>query len=171
MALEVGTDSYATQAEATTYVAANYSTTSTKAVAWTALLSDNKDAYLRQGCKAIDRQRLAGVKSIAGQTLEFPRALPTSANIDFLPTGYYQRETGWITQTEVPQAVKDAQVEESLALMIGVSKRAALQREGVKSFSLGNLSESYGSVNTNRLASYEAQQLMQEFATMSMPIV
>jgi hypothetical protein len=71
----------------------------------------------------------------------------------------------------VPQVVIDAQVEEALSLMTGVSPRTELQRNGVKSFSLGNLSESYGSVNPGRLSSYEAQQLMTEFIAGGVSIV
>lgn len=171
MALIVGTDSYVTQAEATAYVVANYATTSAQLIAWTALTSDNKDAYLRQARRAIDRQRLVGIKAVYKQTLEFPRAIHTESDINNLPTGYLMHEIGWMIQTSVPQSVKDAQVEESLSLVSGVSARQSLQRDGVKSFSLGNLSESYGSVSTIRLTSYEAQQLMAEFIVTRVPIV
>lgn len=89
----------------------------------------------------------------------------------YLPSGYVNREYGWLVQTSVPQEVLDAQVEEALALMIGISARTTLQRDGVKSFRLGNLNESYGSVNAGRLASYEAQQLLAAYITACVPIV
>lgn len=146
-------------------------TTSAKAIAWTALTSDNKDAYLRQARKSIDRQRLVGIKSTSTQVLEFPRAIPTQYNTKYPPTGYTIRDRGWVVQVAVPQVVIDAQVEEALSLMTGVSPRTELQRNGVKSFSLGNLSESYGSVNPGRLSSYEAQQLMTEFIAGGVSIV
>lgn len=171
MALIVGTDTYSTQAEATTYVTQNYATISSQAIAWTALSSDNKDAYLRQACKAIDRQRLVGIKSVANQTLEFPRAIPSQADLRYLPSGYTQRDYGWLVQVSVPDSVKYAQIEEALALIAGVSARTDLQRQGVKSFSLGNLSENYGAINPNRLASYEAQQLLAAYVAGNLPIV
>ena len=134
-------------------------------------MTGDKDAYLRQARRAIDRQRLVGIKSIANQTLEFPRAIQTSADIRYLPNGYVQRESGWLVQVDVPQDVIDAQVEEALEMLVGVSSRAELQRAGVKSFSLGDLSESYGSINPGRLASYEAQQLLAEYLAGGAPIV
>jgi hypothetical protein len=44
----------------------------------------------------------------------------------------------------VPEAVKEACCEEALALLErGNSQRRRLQQEGVQSFSLGNMSETY----------------------------
>ena len=163
MALVVGTDSYITQTDATAYVAANYLTTSAEAIAWTALSSDNKDAALRKACQTIDRLRLVGVKAVDLQTLEFPRAIRTDAPyIDRTKPGFARYTNDWAVQTEVPEAVTEAQVEEALQITIGAPKRRKLQQQGVKSFSLGNLSETYiGAAHT--LISVEAKTLMRPY--------
>lgn len=171
MALVVGTDTYISQSDATAYIEAHYASTSAQAVAWAALSSADKDAYLRKACVAIDRQVLVGIKSVADQVLEFPRALPTECWSDFLPNGYQRYlGTNLYVQTAVPDKVKYAQVEEALTLLVGVSARIDLQRQGVKSFSLGNLSETYGNYDAASLDSYDAQQLLREYVARSVPV-
>lgn len=73
----------------------------------------------------------------------------------------------------VPEDVKRATVEEAIALYdfyvssVGDQKRRKLQDQGVKSFSVGKLSESYGDVRTSAkwkgLHSQEAYDLMKQY--------
>ena len=171
MALTVGTDTYISQADATTYVGDNYASTSDEYVAWAALSSDDKDAWLRKALKVLDRQPYIGIKAEDTQTLEFPRAIRSESKREDLPTLHLTRfNSDWVVQTEVPQVVKDAQVEEAISLTVGVSKRIELQRQGVKSFRLGNLSESYGGTPATRITSFEARELLKPYLAGVVPI-
>ena len=169
MALVVGTDTYISQADASTYVTEHYATTEIKAVAWNALTSDNKDAYLRKATQTIDRQPLVGIKALTTQTLEFPRAIYTTVSSYGVNTNALLYGDNWYVQSAVPSAVTSAQVEIALALAAGISKRVDLQRQGVKSFSVGNLSESYGGGKLNALP-YEAKELLQPYIAGGVPI-
>jgi hypothetical protein len=176
MALTVGTDTYISQTDATTYVGANYPTTSSEYIAWVALSTGDKDLYLKKACKRIDRQVLKGVKAIETQTLEFPRALRTDYYSENYETTSIRHNEDWIVEQAVAQTVKDAQVEEALALLTKgteFSKRAELQAQGVKSFSLGSLSESYskGAVSGTQLLSQEAKELMRYYLNGSVIII
>ena len=63
--------------------------------------------------------------------------------------------------TEVPEAVKEACCEEALALLErGNNQRRKLQQEGVQSFTLGNMSESYAAGAGRGLLSQEAKELL-----------
>ena len=162
MALIIGTDSYATAAECATYLAANYITTDAKLIAWNLLSADNKDVLLRQAAKLIDRQPLQGYKYLSTQTMEFPRYIYTESNYDDDYLHPLLRKNGFYSDGSVPQAVKDAQCEIAISMISGTSERAEMQRQGVKSFSLGSLSESYTG-NHNAIPSYEAKQLLQPY--------
>lgn len=98
-----------------------------------------KEKALKQATKAIDRQRLRGRKTNPEQELAFPRH----------------------PDTEVPEAVKEACCEEALAMLeSGNSQRRKLQQEGVQSFTLGNMSESYAAGAGKGLLSQEAKELL-----------
>ena len=158
MALIVGTDSYLILADADTYLSTHHVSTDVDMVVWTALTDANCEALLRRATSIIDRLPLVGVLSDSTQTLAFPRNIYTE--VGGLPNAssiIWDRH--WYVQPGVPQAVKDAQCEIALSLCMGIPKRAELQRQGVKSFSLGTLSETYGG-NTNDVLSYEAKQLL-----------
>jgi len=63
--------------------------------------------------------------------------------------------------TELPEAVKEACCEEALALLErGNSQRRKLQQEGVQSFSLGNMSETFAAGAGKGLLSQEAKELL-----------
>ena len=169
MAITVGTDTYISVTDATTYVAENYLTTDTIYTTWASLSSTQKEIYLRRATKKIDRQPLVGVKSVSTQTLQFPRAILTQYAREDVPLLNIWLDTDWVVETTVSQKVKDAQVEEAVAMAITPPKRLDLQRQGVKSFSLGNLSESY-TVNYNDFYSYEAKQLLRYYLAGSVRI-
>ena len=168
MAVTVGTDTYITQADATTYISDYHvndyvgGSSDASVSNWEDLTSDNKDVYLRKATKILQSIPVVGIKATEAQTLEFPRAIwrenafYTSTRSNFFPND------NWYVQTSVPDDIKYAQAEIALDLMGGVSERARMQREGVKSFSLGKLSENYGSGKPNTLP-YEAKELLKPY--------
>lgn len=170
MAITVGTDTYISLADATTYVGSNYVTTSAEYVAWAALSDAQKELYLKKAQKKIDRLYLRGIKAVSTQTLEFPRAIRTDYSRENFPLVNITMDANWVIETSVAQRVKDAQVEEALALLVQGStatKRQQLQNQGVKSFSLGNLTENYGTATkangTTKLLSVDAQELLRYY--------
>jgi len=106
---------------------------------WGETSDADKEKALRQATKEIDRQPLTGRKTTDTQELAFPR---------------YPDE-------EVPEAVKEACCEAALALLErGNSQRRKLQQEGVQSFTLGNMSETYAPGAGRGLLSQEAKELL-----------
>lgn len=162
MALTVGTDTYISQADCTAYLESVYLSTDAKLVAWGTVTSGNKDVLLRRAAKIIDRQPLAGYKSNHTQAMAFPRITYTEGSpMDNTLFPFDE----WYDPKTVPDAVKYAQCEIALELAQGTtsaSERADLQRQGVKSFSLGKLSESYTG-NANSLLSAEAKDLLKPY--------
>ena len=109
------------------------------AESWGQAGDETKEKALKQATRAIDRQPLTGRKTTDNQALAFPR---------------YPDE-------EIPEAVKEACCEEALALLErGNSQRRKLQQEGVQSFTLGNMSESYAAGAGRGLLSQEAKELL-----------
>jgi hypothetical protein len=109
------------------------------AESWGQSDESTKEKALKQATRAIDRQPLRGRKTNPEQELAFPRH----------------------PDTEVPEAVKEACCEEALALLErGNSQRRKLQQEGVQSFTLGNMSESYAAGAGRGLLSQEAKELL-----------
>jgi len=109
------------------------------AESWSGADSETKEKSLKQATKEIDRQPLTGRKTTDNQALAFPR----------------------YPDTEVPEAVKEACCEEALALLErGNSQRRKLQQEGVQSFSLGNMSETFSAGAGKGLLSQEAKELL-----------
>jgi hypothetical protein len=106
---------------------------------WGETSDADKEKALRQATKEIDRQLLKGRKATDTQELAFPR----------------------YPDTEVPEAVKEACCEIALALLErGNSQRHKLQQEGVQSFTLGNMSETYAPGAGRGLISQEAKELL-----------
>ena len=109
------------------------------AESWGQADESTKEKALKQATRAIDRQLLGGRKTSPEQELAFPR----------------------YPDTEVPEAVKEACCEEALAILeSGNSQRRKLQQEGVQSFTLGNMSESYAAGAGKGLLSQEAKELL-----------
>ena len=150
MALVVNVDSYLSLIDADVYLSAHYASTDAKMIIWAALTDANCEAYLRQAALAIDRLPLVGYKAVSTQTMAFPRTIYTDSII---------QDSNWYIQPSVPDTIKHAQCEIALQLAQGSSSRVDLQRQGVKSFSLGNLSETYSGTQ-NSIISYEAKQLL-----------
>lgn len=162
--ITVGTNSYISVADATTYFSERlYST------AWTGAAADDMAKALIMATRKIDRQKIRGIKAVDTQTLEFPRALYSYQDIDPQPIvgAHFDYGPGWVVEKEVSQDVLDSVCEEAMALLAGGStanQRAELQAQGVKSFSIGKLSETFRTgVNAERLLSLEAKQLLQRY--------
>jgi hypothetical protein len=177
MALVVGTDTYITLAEADDYITNNYPSTSTEFTTWDALSDSDKELYLKKSTRKIDRQIIRGVKAVSTQVLEFPRAIKTEYLRDDFPLLNIYFDSDWVVETEVNQLVKDAEVEEALGLVVNgteFNNRANLQRQGVKSFTLGKLSESYDGSYANsqtKLSSVEASELLRYYVVSSAGII
>ena len=132
--ITVGENSYIDIEEADEYFAGRL-----HAESWGQADSETKEKALKQATRQIDRQPLRGRKSDREQTLAFPR----------------------YPDTEIPKEVQEACCEEALAILeSGNSQRRKLQQEGVQSFSLGNMSESYTAGAGKGLLSQEAKELL-----------
>ena len=109
------------------------------AESWGETSEADKEKALKQATRSIDRMPLKGRKTDLHQPLAFPR----------------------YPDTEIPEAVKEACCEEALALLeSGNSQRRKLQQEGVQSFTLGNMSETYAPGAGRGLLSQEAKELL-----------
>lgn len=161
MSLTIGTDTYISLDDAQDYLSENYISTDEKLIAWNALSDMDKEILLRKALKTIEAQPYVGFKACSTQTLEFPRALYTSIPQDiYAPSQIWP--DNWYVQSEVPSAVKYAQCEIAFETASGTSNRVKLQRQGVKSFSLGNLSETYSGAS-NSIVSHEAKELLKPY--------
>jgi hypothetical protein len=161
MALTVGVDTYISRADAEAYIKAHYTSTDPAAIAWMQASEPDCEILLRRAARTIDRQPLQGFKASDTQVMEFPRALYTEPAPDAQDALHplLRTQDGWYIQTAVPAAVGHAQAEIVMSLLQGPSERATLQREGVKSFTIGHLSETYTGTQS-ALDSYEARQLL-----------
>jgi hypothetical protein len=170
MALTVGTDSYVTLTDANTYF-----TNRLYSDEWSAATDGDKEIALKMATRKIDMQPIIGRKASIDQTLQFPRLLYSDAKQPYGNTvqerlkgtaGLYNLP-GWIAEDGVSQDVKDAQCEEAFAILKNGStanKRAELQRQGVTSFSLGSLSETYSLSSVPfRLLSLEASMMLARY--------
>jgi len=109
------------------------------AESWGQADESTKEKALKQATRAIDRQLLRGRKTNPEQELAFPR----------------------YPDTEIPKEVQEACCEEALALLErSNSQRRKLQQEGVQSFTLGNMSETYAPGAGRGLLSQEAKELL-----------
>ena len=129
--MQVGQDSYVTVAEADAHISGHYRSTSAARTRWSALSVDDKAVLLVNACTGMEQLPYQGRKALSDQPLAFPR----------LPAQYSAAQ-------EAPANVKAAQIELALWLSDDAkqaehAQRLDLQEQGVKSFSLGDLSESY----------------------------
>ena len=123
---------------------------------WTTSDKETKEKALRMATKNIDALVLIGRRVTPDQMQEFPRSI------------YNAGRGVWVDETTISQCVKDATCEEALTLMRGgqnAGQRADLQRQGVKSFTLGKLSETYRDnvVAPTGLQSATARTLLQRY--------
>jgi hypothetical protein len=170
------TDSYiATTEEADAVLAKRLGT-----AAWTASTSATKIAALQQATSVIDALTFAGVTQSSTQARQFPRKhlvditefSPWSNLVVLDIYGYYSESA------TVPDKVILACALEALALIqyydnANVVNEQELIDKGVKSFSLGKLSMTFGesTASTYGLKSIEAYRLLQDYIENSVLIV
>lgn len=129
---------------------------------WRAATEVHKAQALATATRSIDVQRLRGRKTDDSQPLAFPRAI-------------YWRGA-WNADTAVPEAVKAATCEEALAILSQDAQRAARQREGLTSVSIGDASESYSAealarTQSGELLSPQAKLLLRPWLVGAVAIV
>lgn len=164
----VGTNSYISVADATTYFATRlYST------AWTSASADEMAQAVITATRAIDRQLLKGRKYVSTQALAFPRCY----TVDPQAVSEYTSNTrltwgdGWYCESAVPQAVKDACCEEAICLLErGDSNRLKTQREGLTNASGNGVTETYAPYAGKGILSQEAKELMRRYLVGSVNI-
>lgn len=165
----VGTNSYISVADTSTYLDQRLYITE-----WTAASADDKSRAVIMASKKIDRLALKGRKKTETQTMEFPRCYSYDTRYASTlndATNVNLSGEGWYCETASPQAVKDAVCEEALAILqSGNDSRIAMQRAGVKSYTLGSLSETFTdaaasptNVKSKGLLSDEAKALMRPY--------
>lgn len=122
-------NSYVTIAEANTYF-----TNHLKSSIWATLTTDEqRETVLTTAARHLNLLHYYGNQITLTQALKFPRLY----------------RCFWSLPASIPQNIKYAQMEHAVDLIPsliaggGETKRESLQRQGVKSFSLGDLSESY----------------------------
>lgn len=123
--MEQNLDSYVTLAEADLYATSIYPETK-----WGSLAAEERELRLVLACEQLEALPFVGRKRRNGQPLAFPRH----------------------PESTVPSSIKTAQMELALlplredaaSTQADAAQRVSLQRQGVTSFSLGDLSESYG---------------------------
>lgn len=135
-------NSYVTRADANLYLADQFGT-----AAWDALADTDKDKALKQATRQIDRYRFHGWRALAGQALNFPRFRPgdqPGLGISVPDSD----EPIHSTILYIPIKVQRACCEQALwiaqnASRGGQSARQQLQQEGVDSFRMGDLQETF----------------------------
>lgn len=139
---------------------------------WYSQDADTKMQALIMATKKIDNLVLSGIKAVEDQKLQMPRAFYTYRNTYYYPQhllGY--RDNNWIVETEVSQNVKDAVCEEALAILeVGNSNRTKLQNQGVKSYSAGEISETYDG-RKRSLLSPTAKELLKKYIAGSVVVI
>lgn len=176
MAITVGTDTYVLVTDADAYFEKRLFVE-----AWETADTATKEKALMMATAKIDMQPLRGRKATLEQELQFPRSIHVDTAYPYT-NPYYDPLKGntpvypaWYTEEEVSRDVVYATCEEALAILKGAetaNQRAELQRQGVSTFRLGNLSESFTGGSTGyRLLSVEAAQLLSRYLGGSRSIV
>ena len=145
------------------------------AIALKALAAASQEWYCQEATRRIDALPLRGTKydidvvaGVPDQPRAFPRIIDGTA-------------CDWNSSTSlaiVPSDVKRACVDEAIALYAhltsgAATKRQELQAQGVKSYSIGKLSETFGGTSANRsygILSQEAYRYLSKYVARSVPI-
>lgn len=134
-------NSYVDVAEANAYFAAGVHLGS---ATWAGLTNDNKSAALITATRQLDRLRFWGCKYSELQALQFPR--------DYCAWKFNQ----------IPKELKEACLEQALSLAPNIAAggqgtRERLQAQGVESYSIGDLTETFASSRTDLAATGSAE--------------
>jgi hypothetical protein len=140
---------------------------------WTAAASATKIAALQHATSNIDALPFSGYKQSETQVNQFPRMYfyePNSYS-PYTSTNIETNLNGDCVEIDTPSDVLLACALEALALIdyyatSTAAKRKTLQDQGVKSYSIGPLSETFGStsaVSSGGMKSSEAYQLLEKY--------
>ena len=126
--------SYTTLEEANSYVTSHYTSTDETRVRWESLIDDDKTSLLNKAFDIIDNLPYTGRKTCVDQPYAFPRC----------------------PSNEVPEAVKNAEVELALSLsdtslLDSLKDYRRMVNYGISSYSIGNFSESLLTYQKNGL--------------------
>lgn len=144
---------YVTLEEANEYVTNHFMSSNVTRVAWESLSDADKTVLLRNSYKAIEALTFRGRKACVTQPSAFPR----------------------YPETEVPLGIKEAQIANAVVLaddseQEDVTYYDKLRTYGIKSYHIGNLSETLGTPTENASASsrmgiysQEAMRLLEPF--------
>lgn len=152
--LTIGADTYVSVAETTKYIETIYGDDSTVYSYWDDLETSQKEMYLRKSILQIEALPFTGKRKYNGQTLEFPR---TNGSVQVTLSGNIE--------SEIPTYVKYAQIDNAIA-MFNIAEnsenkqRINLQKNGVKSFKLGEFSETYGDNASSSLYNVADQEVI-----------
>ena len=129
---------YVTLTEASAYFATRLYTDE-----WDEAIASQRTAALTMAQQAIDAQPLVGIRATTTQTDAFPRVYTVRTD-RYNGIDGSAIDMAAVTDTVVPQCVKDATCEEALAILkYGDSERVRLQEQGVTAASRGDLHEVY----------------------------
>lgn len=135
--LTVGVDTYATLEEVNKYIQENYLSTDMLRIAWDSLSDEDREVYIRRAFQQINALPYTGRPSARNQVLSFPRC-PWSPE-------------DW-TAVKLAQACQAFSLSDTNA-QADMEQRKALQRAGVKSYRIGDLSETFGGIGSGTTAS------------------
>lgn len=153
--LTVGTNTYLTVADASTYFDERL-----RSDAWSAATDDDKARSLIMATAAIDSLRLRGRKIATEQALAFPRAVPGRLTVYAYLQPWPMLSTNWYVQQGVPATVCAAVCEEALALLGGADDGAEAERVGLFEEQIGSAMRRYRPTRRIHLKSVEAERLM-----------
>lgn len=135
---------YITTSQADEYIAALIPSTGLERTAWESLDDADKAIFVGRSMRKIEALPFSGAVAVSSQDTAFPRR----------------------GQTEVPEAVKQAVALEAAALAAygdEAEQRDRIKSQGISSFRLGNLSESYNRGASSYLLSSVAYGLLRPF--------
>jgi len=129
--LTLGDDTYITVEQADEYVEMEYPDPDPAGAAWRALSVGEKEYALRKACFRLDALPFTGRASTSSQKLMWPRDGDTSVPLAIPAAQMEIALLRFKPNTDTDTGSQDAAL------------RRQLQAQGVKSFSIGDLSESY----------------------------
>lgn len=144
--------SYITTAEADAIVAAIIPSTDPERTTWESLETADKAIYVDRAMIKIETLQFSGVAAVSFQETAFPRR----------------------GQAEVPEEIKQAVALEAAAISAygaEAAQRDRIQAQGISSFKVGNLAESYNRHGPITLLSTVAAYLLTPFIAGVVPCV
>ena len=161
--LTTATNTYVTLAQAETFFNERLNASD-----WTDAAEIDKARALIQATHNLERLAYIGRQYVSTQTLKWPRSDLYATRAAVIVGGSYEYD---ISGGSVPQAVKDAQCEEAISLLgQSGSTRADLQAQGVTSYTIGGLSETFSGTGSRRFVSPEAAALLAGYIAGAVPI-